>query len=371
MKIKSIYKPIYTQNKIFFGTESSRVEINDVTEKQKLLINLLEKGISQEELLTNFGYDLSIANEIIDALNEYGILEDEILENPKDEIEYLKRYKNNLNYFKNYSTLDTTAISIQKLLNSKKILLIGVGGASILASTFVGMGIENLILLDYDIIELSNLNRQFIFTEKSIGKLKVNEARRYLTQLNSRSKIKVINKKVENYKDILKLVKESDIVINAIDTPPIEANRWVNYCCSLYKRPLFQMGMGISSIIIEKFLYKHGCYDCSLITQLENDFEETKAALDLIYSSEYKTVNSSFAPNILVGTGILAMEVFNYIVNENDDSDISIEIDLNTYQLKKINLHNKVEYCPTCGYKREFITINKLIEMVSEKNGYK
>lgn len=369
MKIKSIYNPVYTENKIIFGTDSNCIEINNIDDDITFIVKLLNNGISISELLdkTKDIYTYNI-NDLIKTFDDMKILEDDTKELKDTDEEFLTRYKTNINYFKNYSSLNTTSTSIQKKLNNIKILLIGVGGASILASALVGMGIENLILVDFDIIELSNLNRQFIFTEDSLGKLKTDETKKYLERLNTKSKIRTVNLKVEKYEDIMDLVNKSDIVINAIDTPPIESIRWVNYCCVQNNKPLFQMGMGASSILIEKYLYKNGCYDCCLINQLENNYNEIKCMLESIYANDYQVTNTSFAPNVLVGAGMLSMEIFKYIYNNSNIDEYATEIDLNTYEIKHINSHQKNDFCPTCGKtKNDFVNINELISKVEKR----
>lgn len=110
------------------------------------------------------------------------------------------------------------------------------------------MGIQEITLVDYDTVDYGNLNRQFIYCEEDIGKFKTDVAKQFLLNLNHNIKVSTYNLKISRYENIIGLVEESDIVINAIDTPPIESITWINYCCLKKQKPLFQMGMGLNTI---------------------------------------------------------------------------------------------------------------------------
>lgn len=128
------------------------------------------------------------------------------------------------------------------------------------------------------------------------------------------------------------------------------------------------MGMSQKSILIESFTYKRGCYDCTLVQQLKENFRETSNLLRYIYSESYHSVNTSYAPNILVGTGLLLMEIFKYILDEYNYEDCNFELELETNTLKNINTHNRNCTCPTCNLENEkYLNIYDLIEVADGK----
>lgn len=60
-----------------------------------------------------------------------------------------------------------------ELIKSKTVLVVGLGGVGgYVVETLIRSGIENIILVDYDTISLSNLNRQIISTRENIGNKK-------------------------------------------------------------------------------------------------------------------------------------------------------------------------------------------------------
>lgn len=103
------------------------------------------------------------------------------------------------------------------LLQSKKVLLIGVGGVGqTVATNLITNGIKHLTIVDFDIVELSNLNRQILLKEEDNGKEKVQIVLNELKKKNSEALISALNLKVDE-RNIDRFVKGTDIVIDAVD----------------------------------------------------------------------------------------------------------------------------------------------------------
>ena len=83
-------------------------------------------------------------------------------------------------YFRKYEKqiiLKEIGFSGQKKIKKSKVLIIGLGGLGCpLLLYLTSLGVENIGIIDYDKIELSNLSRQILFSEKDIGKYKVSQA---------------------------------------------------------------------------------------------------------------------------------------------------------------------------------------------------
>ncbi len=106
-----------------------------------------------------------------------------------------------------------------KEIESKKILLIGVGGVGSYAlEAFIRNGFCNITIVDFDTIELSNLNRQLITNTTNIGKYKVDEAKKRALLINPNIKIQILKEKLnkENIKNLLD--QNFDYIIDACDT---------------------------------------------------------------------------------------------------------------------------------------------------------
>lgn len=106
-----------------------------------------------------------------------------------------------------------------KKIKEKKVVVIGLGGVGgILCETLVRNGIENITIVDNDIIDITNKNRQIIALDSSIGKKKTEVLKKRLLDINSNCNIKVIDDFIN--KDNIDLIfnEKIDYVIDACDT---------------------------------------------------------------------------------------------------------------------------------------------------------
>lgn len=106
-----------------------------------------------------------------------------------------------------------------KEIERKKILLIGVGGVGSYAlEALIRNGFFDITIVDFDTIDLSNLNRQLITDSTNIGKYKVDEAKKRALLINPNINIQAINEKLnkENLRNLLN--QNFDYIIDACDT---------------------------------------------------------------------------------------------------------------------------------------------------------
>ena len=117
-------------------------------------------------------------------------------------------------------------------LSSKTILILGVGGVGgYIVEALVRSGINNLIIVDSDTIDITNLNRQIITNLSNIGKLKVEEAKNRIISINEKCNVIAINKFIikDNIDELFKY--NIDYVIDACDT--IETKKELIRICLL------------------------------------------------------------------------------------------------------------------------------------------
>lgn len=123
----------------------------------------------------------------------------------------------------------------ERLLNSKA-LIIGLGGLGSSAAPFLASsGVGELSLVDFDNVEISNLQRQIIHTESHIGHAKVNSARDFIAGLNSECKVNcVIERLTDNA--LAQLIKEHHVVLDCTDN--LATREQINKLCWQHKIPL-------------------------------------------------------------------------------------------------------------------------------------
>lgn len=104
-----------------------------------------------------------------------------------------------------------------KKIKSLNILIVGIGGVGGYAlESLVRSGVENITIVDGDIIDETNLNRQIITDTENIGKLKVEEAYKRYTKINSNLNLNIVPTNISNsnFLDVSKF----DYVVDACDS---------------------------------------------------------------------------------------------------------------------------------------------------------
>jgi len=105
----------------------------------------------------------------------------------------------------------------QKKISSARVLVVGVGGLGCpLVLYLANTGIENIGIIDHDKVEVSNLNRQIIFNNTDIGKLKVVQAKKFLNKINKKIKVNAYKDRLTK-NNIKKIFKNYDIICDCSD----------------------------------------------------------------------------------------------------------------------------------------------------------
>lgn len=105
----------------------------------------------------------------------------------------------------------------QQKLKNAHLVIIGLGGLGSPAALYLAAaGAGKLTLVDFDIVDNSNLQRQIIHSTDSIGKSKVDSAKSTLLKINPETAVDCINKKLTQ-DELTELIKDASCVIDATD----------------------------------------------------------------------------------------------------------------------------------------------------------
>ncbi len=118
-------------------------------------------------------------------------------------------------FSKNHSTI---SLDEQKQLESIKILVVGLGGlGGIVSEGLIRIGLYNIGICEFDLVEDSNLNRQLLSYEDNIGKPKIIECKNNLLRINKEINITTYEKLSVDNKVLLSELSNYDIVIDCLD----------------------------------------------------------------------------------------------------------------------------------------------------------
>ena len=184
--------------------------------------------------------------------------------------------------------------NIEKLRTST-VLIIGLGGVGGYAlESIVRSGIENLIIVDADIIESSNLNRQLISLHSTIGMKKVDAFEKRILDINPKAKIRKIDKFINEDNINILFEQKIDYLIDACDTIPTK--KLIIKECIKKNIPMIScMGMGrkldISKVKVQDI--RNTSYDpiAKKIRKMVNE-EKIKEKIMVVSSTEQPITNT-------------------------------------------------------------------------------
>lgn len=323
-----------------------RIEKPDAEERRLLAAVNGERTL--EQLRQEFG--AKEVDELIAALQELEVVEDAADDERIDGAE-MARFDRQLRYFSDIGSTHTpTPSECQERLREAKVAVLGVGGLggwSALALACIGIG--EMWLIDGDRVEISNLNRQVLYSEADIGLLKVECAASRLRAFNSGVKITTEARRLESETEIAEFIAGSDVVIDAADWPAHDIERWCNSACYEAGIPFITMSH-FPPVARVGPLYvpgKTGCYVCQ-----EIGYRREYPLFDV--AVEQRRAQPSPAATLgpacgLIG-GQVAMETMHLLTGlaRPATQGVAYIYDLRTMEVKQELVRPEPE-CPVCG----------------------
>lgn len=330
-----------------FGAERN-VWIEQPDEEERRLLAAVDGSRTLEQLRAEFGEQA--VDELVGQLRELEMVEDAA----DDELlapGELERFDRQLRYFSDIGSIELPPSLCQKRLREAKVAVLGVGGLggwSAWALACIGVG--EMWLVDGDRVEVSNLNRQTLYTEADLGRLKVECAAERLRAFNSGCRITIAAERLESEVDLAEFIAGSDIVVDAADWPANDIERWCNAAC---------FKAGIPYIMMSHFppiarvgpLYvpgATGCFTCQEITYRRDD-----PLFDVLIEQGRAKPSpaATLGPACGVIGGQVALEAMHLLTGlaRPATQGIAHIYDLLTLEIKREPVVPEPE-CPTCGH---------------------
>lgn len=226
--------------------------------------------------------------------------------------------------------LPNFGIYSQDKLKNSKVICVGAGGLGSPVITYLSIiGVGYIDIIDFDYIEESNLNRQFIFKHYDIGKSKALVAREYINNLNKNINVNVFNKKL-TYDNALNILKKYDVIIDCTDN--LKTKILISDCGVKLNIPVIHGSIFGFEGYVTIFNKNINCFRCMYANI------KTKGCIDY----------GVFGPTAGIIGLIQASETIKILLNQkiNLYSKLLI-IDLDNLKFKFIKL-NKLKNCSIC-----------------------
>ncbi len=151
------------------------------------------------------------------------------------------------------------SIGQRKLLDAK-VLLIGAGGLGSPTGLYLGAaGVGTIGIVDFDVVDMSNLHRQILHGHADIGRPKVESAADMLKDVNPDVEVIGFNEPITS-ENAFRIIEQFDIVVNGSDNFP--TRYLVNDAAYFKKKPLVDGGIFRFEGQATVYMPGQGCYRC-------------------------------------------------------------------------------------------------------------
>lgn len=134
----------------------------------------------------------------------------------------IERYARQINYLAEFLDSEEEGIKAQKKIMNSKIMIFGVGAVGgDIATELVMSGVENIILYDFDNVEISDTARHIYYKDEYVGRFKVDVLAKELRKINSEANIQVVCESMKPETNVEDIIKTVDFVVNTMDEPYI------------------------------------------------------------------------------------------------------------------------------------------------------
>ncbi|ASW82896.1 molybdopterin-synthase adenylyltransferase MoeB [Vibrio anguillarum] len=223
----------------------------------------------------------------------------------------------------------------QEALKQSSILILGAGGLGCAASQYLATaGVGSLTLIDDDVVELSNLQRQVLHSDADIGRKKVDSAAESLRMLNPYLTVNTVDQRLEDAQ-LKALIEQHSLVLDASDN--LDTRNQLNKLCFQTKTPLVSGAAIRMEGQVSVFMYQHPdepCYQC----------------LSALFGSNVLTCVEAgvMAPVVGIIGAVQAMEAIKVIAQYGQVKQGKILIlDALSMTWREMNLI-KLTHCQTC-----------------------
>ena len=240
----------------------------------------------------------------------------------------------------------------QTKIHNAHVLIIGLGGLGCAAAQYLAAsGVGQLTLVDDDSVEKTNLQRQVLHSESTLGMAKVASAKRTLSQLNSNIQINTLDRRLSAV-ELAELLQRVDVVADCTDN--LSSRLLINQLCFEHKVPLVSGAAIRFEGQVASFTMQAGaaCYQC-----ISRFFAEQSASC---------SESGVFSPVTGVVGSLQAAEVLKLISGVGLSlAGCLLCIDVRTMEFTSLRV-SAVAGCPVCGHPQ--VNSSHLLMQPTEEN---
>ncbi len=239
----------------------------------------------------------------------------------------------------------------QARLSGASVLMLGLGGLGSWATlALAACGVGRIVGVDGDRVELSNLNRQVLYGEADVGRLKAEAAREAVGAFHSGVRFDAVPRMMGSRADLEALDADVDVVVHTADWPPHHIERWAAEVWFPRGVPIMSMSQVAPLVRVGPFYVPGvtGCYGCQELRH-RREFAHFDALVE--YRQGQPSPASSFGPGCALVGSLVAADVVHHLTGLAPPATTgrALVVDLRTFQTDRRPEVLADPDCETCG----------------------
>lgn len=223
----------------------------------------------------------------------------------------------------------------QEALKASSMLILGAGGLGCASTQYLAAaGVGKLIFIDDDKVEVSNLQRQVLHSDATVGMLKVDSAKQALQTINPNTQVDTLARRLDD-SELLPLITQHTLVLDCSDN--VETRNQLNRLCHQSRTPLIS-GAAIrmeGQISVYTYQDDEPCYQCLSALFGQQTLSCVEAGI--------------MSPVVGIVGAVQAMEAIKVVAGMGQPlSGKILMLDAMTMSWREMKL-SKQPSCPVCG----------------------
>jgi len=313
------------------------------------IVTSLDGQRSVEEIADQYDVKIDELTALLEYLRSKGILDNV---EPKKDFSSYDRFRRVIHFLADYSHSHNHLIAMWERIQGSCVLIVGLGAVgSWVAVNLVQSGVRTIVLMDEDVVDVSNLHRQFGYTETDVG----------------RKKVDVLEERIHFYSKDVKVIKEYrnldahalhvfdenhiDLIINCADKPTVDdTSLWIGE---------YAMGRGIPHIVGGGYNLHLSLIGQTIIpgqSACVKCFQRTLEEENTIDPARVKKLSvknrkiGSFGPMCSMIASMVGMEAIKVLSGDIKPSNINRRGEFDIYSMDiKYKTYNRRDDCEWCG----------------------
>lgn len=259
-----------------------------------------------------------------------------------------------VNLLEDYCHSTSEVIEKIKNLSRKRVMIVGLGAVgSLIAVQLAQLGVGKFIFVDNDVVDESNLHRQYYF-EDQIGRFKAQALKQEVLSINPTIDVEIISSFLTRNFFIEHHFEETiDVIINCADEPSVDSTSSIVAEYAMKKRIPHIVGGGYNlhlTLIGQTIIpYQTACFECfNLFLKDLND--ASLKNVKKLHRENRKL--GSFSPLSGIASNLAALDTFKILIDKTEklqQVNKRIEFNVKTHSFSTMHVSRNKD-CKWCGY---------------------